>query len=214
VEVDGTPVARVPVDAGRPGLTLVDLARAARPGSHRVALSFAGEGEIDYQLVAAHHRPWSDQDRSTLPAPAAAGLEVRTRLQGPSRVQVGDTLLAEVELTSHLDEPVDMPLVQAGLPPGFDVDVEALDRLVADGKVAKFERGVREVTFYLLKLPARATVRLPVRLWARLPGEVQLPAPLAYEYYRPERRALGRPLRVASRLPAPARGASPRLAQR
>jgi hypothetical protein len=86
---------------------------------------------------------------------------------------------------------LDMPIVTAGLPPGFDVDGDALDRLVASGAVAKVQRTPRELIFYLTGLAPGRRQTLAVPLRSRFPSRVQLPAPTLYEYYRPERRVVG-----------------------
>src|SRR5262249_9103726 len=108
-------------------------------------------------------------------------------------------LYAHVQVSSNTKDVVDMPIVTAGLPPGFEPDQDALDALVRERHVEKVQRTPREVIFYLRRLDPGQTIRLPLRLTAKFPVRAQVPAPTAYEYYRPERRATGSPLLVTSR---------------
>src|SRR5262249_58657148 len=95
------------------------------------------------------------------PAPAGE-IAVSTTL-GESQVKVGADVLAEVQVTSHTKEAVDMPIVTAGLPPGFEPDQDALDKLVRARQVEKVQRTPREVVFYLRLLHPGQSIRLPLR---------------------------------------------------
>jgi uncharacterized protein YfaS (alpha-2-macroglobulin family) len=189
VTVDGKALARVTVDGLNDALQVVDLPGAALPGGHAVELRYQGTGQVAYQLVSRYWEPHR-------PAPPAADFGVATQLDA-SEVKPGQDVRATVRVQAR--EAVDMPIVTAGIPPGFDVDVEELDRLVRERKVEKVQRTPREVVFYLRRLEGGQPMTLPVRLTARFPLRVQVPAPTAYEYYRPERRTAGRPLVVSVR---------------
>ena len=92
-----------------------------------------------------------------------------------------------------------MPVVKAGLP-GFHVDDASLEQLVLEKKVDKYERGSRELVFYLTKIDPHHPLELPYRLVARMPASVQVPAPSVYEYYRPENAAEGSPVQLGASL--------------
>jgi alpha-2-macroglobulin-like protein len=94
------------------------------------------------------------------------------------------------------DAAVDMPIVTAGLPPGFDVDGAELERLVKSGAVQKVQRTPRELIFYLTRLEAGQAQAITLHLRSRFPAQVQVPPPTVYEYYRPERKAIGAPVIV------------------
>jgi hypothetical protein len=91
---------------------------------------------------------------------------------------------------------LDMPIVTAGLPPGFDVDGEVLDDLVKSRRVEKIDRRPRELVLYLVRLEAGKPFSVKLPLTPRFPLRALVPAPSAYEYYRPERRSVGAPLSV------------------
>src|SRR5204863_392932 len=125
-------------------------------------------------------------------AQPSAELEVATRLDKDA-VKPGDVVVEEVRVWPH-GNTLDMPIVTAGLPPGFDVDGEELQKLVRGGVVDKVQQGPRELTFYLTRIDKPLSLKL--HLTSRFPEKVQLPAATAYEYYRPERRASGAPATV------------------
>lgn len=195
VEVDGKQVGTLAVRGEGGAADLVqtlELPQLSAAGEHEVTLRFEGKGEVSYQLVSSFHEPRPEE----APAPGEL-LSVRTALD-ESMTRVG----GEVEQTVvvRAGEAIAMPVVRAGIPPGFLVDEAALERLVLDKHIDKYERGAREVVFYLTKLPARQEVWLPLKLLARMPVKAQIPPATVYEYYRPERRAEGIPVGIEARL--------------
>jgi hypothetical protein len=188
VMVDGQAVASVTVDGSDDAMQVIKLGKAVAPGKHDVQLRYEGTGQVSYQIVGRYWEPRK--------APEPAGeIAVSTSLDD-KEVKVGGDLLAEVQVTSHAKEAIDMPIVTAGLPPGFEPDQDALDKLVRSRQVEKVQRTPREVIFYLRRLDAGQSIRLPVRMTAKFPVRAQVPAATAYEYYRPERRAAGDPIVV------------------
>jgi uncharacterized protein YfaS (alpha-2-macroglobulin family) len=187
VTVDGAEVAALPVDLADEALASIDLRPLVRPGAHRVALAWQGSGALAYQVVGRYFRPHG--------APPPPGeLSVATSLDR-DRVKAGEPIAMKVSWSSR-GAPLDMPIVTAGLPPGFDVEAADLDRLVKSGAVAKVQRTPRELVFYLTGLAPGRPQTVEVGLRPRFPARVQVPAPTLYEYYRPERRVTGAPARV------------------
>ena len=89
-----------------------------------------------------------------------------------------------------------MPLLSAGIPPGFSVEREGLDLLVVQGQIEKYELTPRYVTLYLRKLEAGMEKHYPITLVAHFPGKVQVPAASVYPYYEPELRSQADPVVV------------------
>jgi len=190
--VDGRAVAALDVPAGDDRLQDVALPAAATAGRHQVELRYQGSGPLAYQLVGRYYQPRAEAPPPAKGAPAPE-LTVAARLDR-SGLAPGQKLIERIDVTSRTA--LDMPIVTAGLPPGFDVDGDALDALVKSHAVAKVERRPRELVLYLVHLAPGSTFSVEVPLTARFPLRVQVPAPTAYEYYKPEQRAVGAPLRV------------------
>src|SRR5262249_11496843 len=144
VTVDGEAVASVAIDGNDDSMKVVKLSKAATAGKHGVQLRYEGTGQVSYQIVG---RFWEPRK-----APAAAGEIAVSTMLDEHEVKVGADLLAEVQVKSHAKEAIDMPIVTAGLPPGFEPDQDALDKLVRGHQVEKVQRTPREVIFYLRRL--------------------------------------------------------------
>ena len=82
-----------------------------------------------------------------------------------------------------------MVLVDLPIPPGFDVDSSAIARLVAAGKVEKFQMTPRSIIVYLRSLSPASELEIAYSLRATVIAKVASPPAVAYEYYAPERRA-------------------------
>ena len=180
------------------GLQIVTLP-APPPGNHQLALEFAGQGLLDYQLVSRHYTP-REPGMAEPPslgsgaesAPITISTEVSTKeLKREQTVVQTAHLLAQREVM--------MPLVSVGIPPGFSVEREPLDEMVVRGQIEKYEIMPRYLTLYLRKLSAKEAKNYPITLLAHLPGRVQVPAASVYPYYEPELRSQASPLMLIVR---------------
>jgi hypothetical protein len=205
VRVDGHPAQQLSLDGKSALLRFLQLPAGASLGSHEVDLSFRGEGELEYQLRGSYYQP----HRPRAESPPSAESLVKILEQGPSprlaalrvdcvldetRLPVNGTLYEQIRVQTST--PLDLPMVTAGLPPGFELDIDDLETLVRSRRIEKFQVLPREVVFYLRRIAPEHPLLLPLRLTARLPGRVSVPPPTVYEYYRPEHRAVGQPILV------------------
>jgi len=196
VRVDGTEVAALEVDLASDLLSSVELPQLVRAGKHDVELAWQGPSRVAYQLVG---RWWEPQPRAGAVAPAAAGDLTVTASLDRGRVAVGETVVEKLHAEARAA--IDMPIVTAGLPPGFDLDPDELERITraSDGpKVDKVQRTPDGLVLYLSRLEPSKPLDLALRLRPRFPVDVQIPAPTAYPYYEPERRVAGTTLRVTA----------------
>jgi uncharacterized protein YfaS (alpha-2-macroglobulin family) len=189
VLVDGKETAELDIDANKLALTAIDLPALTRPGKHDVRVRYEGTGQIAYQLVDRWFEPRTGQPKPT----EAPELAVATRVDG-AKLAAGATLVERIEASTR--KSIDMPIVTAGLPPGFDVDGEELDKLVKSKVVDKIQRTPTGLVMYLTRLDPGAPLKVSLHLRARFPERVQIPAASLYEYYRPERAAAGEPVTV------------------
>jgi hypothetical protein len=184
VTVDGVAVASVTLDERSGDVTHeVDLQRYARPGAHRVGLAFSGRGQPMYQIVTRSYRP-----RAAVAPPAPGALRLAVSYDRTA-VRRHERLTARVKLEATGARSIAMPVAEIGVPPGFEVDEEALERLVRSRRVDKYGRGAGTVVLYLSALRPGAPVELALPLRARMPARVQAPPSVVYEYYQPESRA-------------------------
>lgn len=169
---------------------------APLPGTHQLGLQLVGRGGIDYQLVTRSYVPRDAPVRagaSVEPSKESTPITIRTELS-TRELRREQSLIQTVHLSAKRESM--MPLLSAGIPPGFSVEREGLDLLVAQGQIEKYELTPRYVTLYLRKLEAGMEKHFPITLIAHLPGKVQVPASSVYPYYEPELRSQADPVVV------------------
>jgi hypothetical protein len=134
------------------------------------------------------------------PEPAEGPLSIGVQYDR-RELRVDDTVGVTATLRYRGDAAAQMPLVDLGVPPGFQVEVADLDRLVTDHTILRYSVTPRQLIVYLERLQPGQTLSLRYRLRAKLPVRAQAPASEAYLYYTPEERAATRPvlLNVAAR---------------
>jgi hypothetical protein len=190
VTVDGSDAAALTIDAARLGLTALDLPQLTRPGRHAVSVRFDGAGQLAYQIVGRWFEPRTVEPPPKERPKESEELEITAALSR-GRLRAGEEVVETVRARARVA--VDMPMVVAALPPGFDVDGAELEKLVAAHAVDKVQRTADGVLLYLTRLDPAKEFRVDLHLRARFPERVLLPASRAYEYYRPERQAASVP---------------------
>jgi hypothetical protein len=169
--------------------------------NHTVEIAASGEGGVMYQIAGDYVLPWSVVPRtSEKTEPVAIDVKYdRTRLS------VSDTV--NVSTTVRLNNPnghVDSALIDLGVPPGFVVQSEDLDRLVAhyrdlpanytSARLERYELTGRQVIVYVTNLNGAEPLSFGYPLKAKYPLNVQAPASTAYDYYNPDRAGEAQPL--------------------
>ena len=104
-----------------------------------------------------------------------------------------DTVSATVSVENRTDRGMKMVIVDVGIPPGFTVLPDGLEKLVAAKTVQKFSLTGRQIIFYLDKLESGKPAELQYRLRAKYPIQAKTPRSRVYEYYNPEVEALAQP---------------------
>ncbi|MBE7483539.1 MAG: hypothetical protein HS104_26615 [Polyangiaceae bacterium] len=169
---------------------LVSLSDRVRPGENAIELEAPEGSDIAYQLVGTHYLPWSS-------AAAVAALPIVLRVDyGSRQVTPGKTLEVTAEARWNAVRPSGMVLLELGVPPGFEVESDDLERLVRDQKVARYSITSRGVILYLDQIAQLSPAKLGFRLRALYPVRAAAPASVAYAYYEPDARFETRPVLV------------------
>jgi uncharacterized protein YfaS (alpha-2-macroglobulin family) len=120
-------------------------------------------------------------DRTDLAMNDEANVSVKVALNGPGLI-------------------ANMMLVDLGIPPGFEVLAEDLNRLVEGGlgreegvRLSRFDLTGRQIILYLEDLAYGEPFAFNFRLRAKYPVKAQIPASVAYDYYDPDLHAVARP---------------------
>jgi hypothetical protein len=187
VEVDGAPFTSLALTADQSDvMTTVDLGAAATVGSDQIKLGFQGNGKVSYNLVARHHVPWAN-----MPEQPAGPLSLSVSYD-KTRLAMDDTATATVVVRNTTTRAQDMILVTVGLPPGFQVDTDDLDRSKNEQVLSDYELTGKQVLLYLPGLPARQSRSIRYRLKAVMPVRAADGGGEAFLYYQPEQRAVAR----------------------
>jgi len=194
VKVGGKQVFTVGIDkTNREVVHLVSLTEHLQGNEPAdVTIGYSGEGKLYYQLATRHYTPWDALTRRVGPL-----MDIGVSYSA-TELKVGQSTTATVTVTSSGPaEPGDMPMVNVGVPPGFDADLTALDELVAnDINVARYELKGDRVVIYLHMLPDEPGVAFEVAipLSPRFAMEVTTPAATAYPFYKPQEQSESLPV--------------------
>jgi hypothetical protein len=187
ISADGRPAGSVQVTSENNDLLhMVDLKAYTHAGAHRIALSFAGRGSMQYQIVGRYYVPWprvSDKGRRE---PLSIDLTYdRTRLAQD------ETVTARVRVQNNTAARAKMVMVDLGIPPGFEASSEDFAELVdmtrgnAGGKIEKYTMTAKQVILYFDGLNPRQASEFTFRLRAKFPVRAQTFPARVYEYYNP-----------------------------
>jgi uncharacterized protein YfaS (alpha-2-macroglobulin family) len=175
-------------------LHLVDLKPYTHTGAHKITLSFAGRGSMQYQIVARYYVPWARQSDQSARAPLAITLTYdRTRLAQD------ETVTARVLVQNNTAAKAKMIMVDLGIPPGFEPSGEDFAELVgtsrgqAGGKLEKYTITAKQVMLYFDGLNPKQRLEFAFRLRAKFPVRAQTFASRVYEYYNPTVEAKAKP---------------------
>jgi len=99
-----------------------------RAGDNLVEITATGQGNLMYQIAGEYYLPWDVVATQAPPGKQPVAIDVR---YDRAQLAVDDTV--NVSVTVRLNQPgqADSALIDLGLPPGFAVQAEDLDALVA-----------------------------------------------------------------------------------
>ena len=161
----------------------VSLAEWIKPGQNAVSLAFEGEGAPLYQIVTRYYLPW---ERVQLPAPEFRPLELDVKYDKTTLAQ-DDTATVTVTVKNVTTRIAEMPLIDVGVPPGFTVVPDELEKAVEGKKISKYTVAARQIIIYVEKLDPGQELKLSYQVRAKYPIKARSPLSKAYPYYNPER---------------------------
>ena len=167
-------------------LRLIDFGGVG-PGDHLVELKSAGKANVMFQIVGRYYEPWKEK-APKLAEPLTIALRYDRK-----QLRVDDTLNASVEVAYHLDRPTFMVIVDLGIPPGFSVMGEDLEKMVTSKSITKYSTTGRQITLYIGAMQKDKPVKLSYRLKAKFPIRAKTPRSVAYEYYTPTAKGVQKP---------------------
>jgi uncharacterized protein YfaS (alpha-2-macroglobulin family) len=187
VSVDGKAVERVQITKDNNDLLhMVDLKAYTHGGAHRVGLSFAGKGSMQYQIVGRYYLPWARRAEAGVRDPLTIDVSYdRTRLTQD------EVATAKVRVQNNTPATAKMIMVDLGIPPGFEAAGEDFAAFVEStrnkngGKLEKYTITAKQVILYFDGLNARQRIEFSYKLRAKFPVRAQTFSSRVYEYYNP-----------------------------
>jgi hypothetical protein len=167
-------------------LHMIDLKPYTHTGAHKITLSFAGRGSMQYQIVGRYYVPWARAADNARRGPLSIDLTYdRTRL-----VQ-DESVTARVRIQNNTAAKAKMVMIDLGIPPGFEPSGEDFAEMVdmtrgkEGGKLEKYTITAKQVILYLDGLNPRQAAEFTFRLRAKFPVRAQTFPARVYEYYNP-----------------------------
>jgi alpha-2-macroglobulin-like protein len=161
---------------------------------NKVSLRFDGKGSLAYQVVGRYFVPWSER-------PAGEPLTIDVNYDR-SRLVQDDIATATATVRNNLRKPANMVMVDLGIPPGFDLLSEDLQKLQEQtagrkgGRLEKFSVTATQAILYFDAIPAGGAVTVTFRLRAKYPIRARTFRSRVYEYYDPDVSSVARPVQL------------------
>lgn len=167
------------------------------PGAENlIEIRAEGKGSMMYQITGSYYLPWDVLPRYPQLTEAADAVSIEV-VYDRTELAVEETVTESV--TVRLVEPgakAEQAIIDLGIPPGFSVQTEDLDALVARFKdtppdynfprVERYEMTGRQLILYITNLSADQPLEFSFRLRARFPLSVKSPTGNVYDYYNPD----------------------------
>jgi hypothetical protein len=164
----------------------IDLTKFLRAGENAVALKQTPAGELPFQLSGTYWLPNAAQRKNDTPSPEPLEIGVN---YDRTTLPVDEQLHCAVTARNNTGRPINMAIVDLGIPPGFEVDTSGFETMKKNDQIAKFEVTGNQVVLYLRELSNEKPFEVRYGLRAKYPLRVQAPASSVYEYYQPRNRA-------------------------
>jgi len=168
------------------------LPQASMGRDNEVEIRFSGKGGLAYQIAGRYFVPWR---QAATAEPLAIDVKYdRTRLAQDQMVQGTATI------RNNLDKTAKMVMVDLGIPPGFELLSEDLQKMLEktagakSGRLDKFNMTATQAILHFDSIAPHDSFAVRYRLRAKYPIRAQGFASRVYEYYDPSVNATARPV--------------------
>ena len=172
-------------------LQLIDFKDRTRKGENSVQLEFEGKGALLYQVIGRYYIPFQARVIRPEKEPMTIRLDYdRTQLATEDIINVTATV------TNNRPGLAKMVIVDLGLPPGFTLMPDNLNRMVEQKLIEKYSITGRQIIIYLREVDYKKPVEIKYQLLAKYPLKVKTAKSIVYEYYNPDVRAESNPVQL------------------
>ena len=181
IAVDGKTIRELTIPANQSDvMQQIDLTEYAGQGQHRITLTDRNDREPSYQVLMRYHLPEAEKSAEKEPLSIQLAYD-------KTKMTVNDSVEVTATVVNRMPSAAPMVMLDLPLPAGFAIAAEDMNKLVADGTIAKYQLTPRTAIVYLRELPPGKTLVLHYRLQATMPVKITAPPARVYEYYNPEK---------------------------
>ena len=160
-------------------------------GKNNVDIKFEGKGNCLYQIVTKYYLPWTViKEEKT-----AESLSIKVSYDRTKLVR-NDLVTCKAQITNNTKGDIKMTIIDLGIPPGFTVETDGLEKLVTDKVIQKYSLTGRQVIIYIDEIKGEKSLEVSYQLRAKYPVKVQAPRSQVYEYYKPENVTVTKPVEM------------------
>lgn len=139
---------------------------------------------LPYQLVVQYRSPSALAPLGVQPS-RDRGLSIDVDYDR-SELVVGETVTVSTEIRNSGAAPAELPLADVGIPPGFSVRRDGLERLQDQGLIDRYTITPRSVILYLPTMQPGKRVKLSWQMAPRMPLRGVAKPSTVQPYYQPE----------------------------
>jgi len=172
-------------------MRMVDFKDQTVKGDNKIEIRAPKNMGLMYQVVGIHYAPW-EKVREIKGRPLLS-LDVdydRTELE------TNDVLTANVKAVYNGERSTEMVVLDLGIPPGFQLLPENLEKLKEKNVIEKYDATGRQITVYVRRMKTGEPLAFSYELKAKFPVKAKAPKSTAYEYYNPDNRVETTPVEI------------------
>jgi uncharacterized protein YfaS (alpha-2-macroglobulin family) len=164
---------------------------------NEIEIRFSGKAGLAYQIVGRYFVPWQQTTHHE-----ALAIEVK---YDRTRLAQDEIVTGTAKIRNNLDKTAKMVMVDLGIPPGFELLSEDLQKTVEktvsakSGRLEKFNLTATQAILYFDSIAPRDSFEVQYRLRAKYPIHAQGFASRVYEYYDPTVTATATPVQFEVR---------------
>jgi len=113
-----------------------------------------------------------------------------------TQLETNDIINVKATVTNNRRGKAKMVIVDLGLPPGFTLIPDQLNKLVKDEVIEKYSTTGRQIIVYLREVEHGKPIDISYQLLAKFPLKAKTPKSTVYEYYNPEIRTEAQPINL------------------
>jgi len=166
-----------------------DLLKYTKTGKNNVEIKFQGEGSSVHRVIGKYYLPWKTE---------SVNKDLSFALSyDRQKIKVDETVNCKATVKNCSNIEGRLVMVDAGVPPGFEVVSDNLQKMVDDQYIMKYELHPGRVVIYILTLKVGETKEITYQLKSKYPLKVLCPKSRAYLYYNPEVSTVVKPVTMA-----------------